>query len=359
MNNSTSHTWLGEIEIMRGIAIIAVVMIHLTGLPVRTFPAGSLSHTLYAVLNSFVQFAVPAFIFISALVLAYGARKRGVIDWKQFYLKRWWQVVVPYLVWTVIYVVYRVVTTSSGLYEVQSVKYWAFWLVFGKAYYHLYYLSIIIQFYVFFPVLFWFLQRIRWNLFILLPVALAAQVAIYWGNRLYFYHVFPYARPFIWYLFVILIGMWVGGNYERFLSTIRKHRTVTGAVTLGALLCGTGYIQMSVANYRGIPIDTFVYQMLWYFYVTAFSIVLLELSRSLGRVNSRINDFLRLAGSLSFGIYLIHPLLLAEWRRLVVFSDPVMFNIALWTSFVLVLALSTWLVRWLGKTRWNRVLFGR
>ncbi|PHJ37116.1 hypothetical protein P378_18175 [Desulforamulus profundi] len=72
MMSAENKQSLGEIEITRGIAILAVLLIHITGLPLRVLEPGSASFLFYTLINRGMQFAVPLFLMISALVLAYG-----------------------------------------------------------------------------------------------------------------------------------------------------------------------------------------------------------------------------------------------------------------------------------------------
>ena len=59
---------LFEFENMRGIAILAVVIIHVTAGATITYTSGSISYFSYNIVNSFLQFAVPLFLFISSVV---------------------------------------------------------------------------------------------------------------------------------------------------------------------------------------------------------------------------------------------------------------------------------------------------
>lgn len=71
----------------RAIAIIAVVMIHTT-------PAGQWQ----VFCKPFINFAVAAFIFLSGYLT-----KTDNDNWLKFYVRRITRVLVPYIIWTVIY----------------------------------------------------------------------------------------------------------------------------------------------------------------------------------------------------------------------------------------------------------------
>lgn len=79
-----------KIQVLRGIAIVAVVLIHTV---MSGYPEG-------IVIRSFINFAVAMFIFISGYLT-----KMEIKDVKKFYTKRIVKVIIPYLMWTVIYTV--------------------------------------------------------------------------------------------------------------------------------------------------------------------------------------------------------------------------------------------------------------
>lgn len=78
-----------KIQIIRGISACAVIMIHsnargITGIAIRPF----------------INFAVPMFIFCSGYLT-----KSKYNDYKQFYIKRLTKIMIPYILWTLIYTI--------------------------------------------------------------------------------------------------------------------------------------------------------------------------------------------------------------------------------------------------------------
>ena len=86
-----------DIQVFRGIAIIAVVMIHTT-------PAGEMQ----VICKPFINFAVATFIFLSGYLT-----KADNDNWLAFYRRRITRVLVPYFIWTVIYSIQDI--QSEGL----------------------------------------------------------------------------------------------------------------------------------------------------------------------------------------------------------------------------------------------------
>lgn len=205
-----------EIQILRGIAMSAVVLIHLFNLGLSNIKVEMNGYWFFQLSHSLFQFAVPCFIFISAVMLSYTNRD-GRIGLKKFYMGKFKRLVVPYFMWTLFFLgvkfVFGLVPGTSISYQLNvfvkgqlaSLSNWWEWLGFGKAYAHLYFMSIVIQFAIVSPLM---LKMVKWiidkfedkSFTAAVVLALVPQVAIYWINRLYIYSHFKYtATMLIWY----------------------------------------------------------------------------------------------------------------------------------------------------------------
>ena len=99
-----------------------------------------------------------AFFFVSACMVTYaymGLNRSGL---RQFYWRRFVSVGVPYLCWTVIYYLY---TLHASHYATPRQSLTALLSLFEFSYYHLYFLIVIMQFYLVFPLLLIGLRRTR------------------------------------------------------------------------------------------------------------------------------------------------------------------------------------------------------
>ncbi|PZE22603.1 acyltransferase [Paenibacillus xerothermodurans] len=135
-----------EIQYLRGLAFAAVVLQHAIGhyayLPEARLEDG----VLLAVFLIAAKFAVPVFIFITGLVLFYNYR--DTVPYKTFLWKRCKDIVLPYLVWSLVYALIAVQSNATLWSETKEiVKYW----VTGTASYHLWYVAMVIQLYLLFP----------------------------------------------------------------------------------------------------------------------------------------------------------------------------------------------------------------
>lgn len=156
MNKVVSNNKLGEIEWIRAICCILVIIIHVTAEFWTSFSKGSIQYKFIILLNTISQFAVPCFIFISGFVLyyVYHNREYKALD---FYKKRMFKIVIPYLVWSSIYIITRYVYYNISI----NLKDIAKDILIGRASSHLYFMVLIIQFYLVFPLCLKIYQKIN------------------------------------------------------------------------------------------------------------------------------------------------------------------------------------------------------
>jgi len=92
------------LDLLKIVACVLVVVIHVTATGVTGYLPGSLLQKLAVGINSFSQFAVPAFIFASGFGLAARySRSNRVEGVLRFWSRRLETVVLPYLIWSLIY----------------------------------------------------------------------------------------------------------------------------------------------------------------------------------------------------------------------------------------------------------------
>lgn len=141
---------LPEFDVIRAGAALAVIAIHVT--------AGYMDSPLAYLGNHLVRFAVPLFIIISGFLLNWSVADSFELSTMAFYRQRLHRILLPYLTWTVIYCLLnfyllhlhdpRLLLTTIGKA-----------LLMGNAYYHLYFIPIILQLYLLYPWLKRWLKR--------------------------------------------------------------------------------------------------------------------------------------------------------------------------------------------------------
>ncbi len=143
-----------EIDIARALAILAVIVIHISATPlIENFgqDRGPVS-LLYLVLNVAARFGVPTFVMLSGMGLALSYRPGG--SYVGFLKRRLGKIVPAYLAWSLIYsLFYNGDNGALAMPHGVSVSKIAADMVTGGACYHLYFVPLIVILYLLFPVL--------------------------------------------------------------------------------------------------------------------------------------------------------------------------------------------------------------
>ncbi|MCU1364305.1 MAG: hypothetical protein JWM55_2133 [Acidimicrobiaceae bacterium] len=153
---------LDHVDAMRPIKQSAVISTH------ALIYFSPLSTSLLASgLFTLTHFSRDAFFFVSACMLTYSYRERTSVPLVPYWKRRFMSVGLVYLVWTVIYFpVSSAVNSSSfpylrvpmsAIFSRAGLHNFLFNLATG--YYHLYFLLVLLEFYVIFPLVFWLVRR--------------------------------------------------------------------------------------------------------------------------------------------------------------------------------------------------------
>ena len=133
---------------LRSLAFWGVVAQHILGAWARRGSLGLKSMALISACFELVRFAVPLFVFMFGMMLARGMERFSA---GRYYLKRARQILLPYIVWSCIYVYYY--GSGAGPAELARL------LLTGGAQYHLWYVPLIMQFVLLAPLFVWLFRR--------------------------------------------------------------------------------------------------------------------------------------------------------------------------------------------------------
>lgn len=283
---------------LRAIAIIAVVMIHTT-------PAGQWQ----VFCKPFINFAVATFIFLSGYLT-----KADNENWMKFYVRRITRVLVPYIIWTVIYSIPDI--QSSG--PSALVKN----LLCANATTTLYYIFVYIQFVLLTPLLGklakspyrqlgWLIAPLSVILFKYIPafgnIQLGKHIQLFWNDACLGWFTFYY------------LGLILGNRIIDRQFNIRN---------LSVLYCASLLLQMA-EGYLWFTVDPAgCGSQLKLSSILSSSIFLLITYYVLERCAPRVNRgsrepksrLLCTIGDYSFGIYLVHIMFLKGLQHLEFYS---------------------------------------
>ena len=231
---STPRQRLPELSVMNILLCLFVIFIHTSGQAVVDYAPGTWQHLLVRIPWQLAGMAVYGFLFLSGLKLCLPSGKPFRLG--RFYLGRVRSILVPYLLWTV---VYFISFAAVGSLERTPARFFEA-LCTGNATGHLYFIIIILQFYLLAPLWRWCVRKIHPG--IALPIATVLNY-LFWAKLpallpLIGLEGFAYNdRIFPTYLFFWLAGCYAGADYSRFREGLAAHfKLITGAFCIFAAL---------------------------------------------------------------------------------------------------------------------------
>lgn len=316
---------LAAIEYIRGISMMGVIGIHV-GSQYLSNPAAN-PH-LIALFEIFTRFSVPIFFFISAFGLFYNLDIHAPFDARHFYVRRIKTVLIPYLVWSVFYILHDSLLYSTGL---PSPFYFCGLLFFGSAKYQLYFLVILLWFYLLMPLWIALVRRLTLRG---LGVLLVLQVLFdYWSSFSVPFNLYVYGLPddsllkpllmyrlnywVLHYLFIFLLGGWLAVHIDAFHRFMQERRTAITVLFYLSMASLLGYYYALLAQgqtpldgintaHQLCPAGIFYTLMASLFFFTIFTYQ---------RYPSVLNPALHLLGKHSYFAYLVHPLFITYLAR--------------------------------------------
>ncbi len=365
-----------EIETLRGLAFAAVVLQHSIAHYSLVPQAGLQDGVVLALLLMLAKFAVPLFIFITGMVLFYNTGDK--LHYGQFMRKRVMDVILPYVVWSLIYFI--LAPRNWATFGWQDIPDLALKLVTGKTASHFWYIIMLIQFYVFFPL---FLRGIRYVvhryqakgrmlallgsgvLFLVLSDQLRNIAG--WMERMQIPVLTDafttYAdRNFIYFFFYFVLGAAAGLSVQRWKEWINRLRWVYWLVFI---ILGLRFMYLLMLEFQkpeGIQIRFYTVSLIrpdMILFLIASIMVMYQLASKLH--HHRVLYWLGWIGSMSYGGYLMHMLVLRysyipdEWLYVAWGWNPAIRTIVTWIVALTVSCVLTWLI---SRFKWGKWIVG-
>lgn len=291
-----------ELDALRILACLAVIFIHSSAF-VMNNPVHAFAPLTYVTLNRICSFAVPCFIFISGFSLhsRYGNES---IPLKSYTLKRLYSIIIPYLIWSHIYLLYNII---SGAKSYTLLLYFQE-LILGKMAYPLYFIPIIIQFYILYIPLKWLSRNMG-------SVALTVGIFIIY----LFYYVnykssFPYSdRFFLTYIPFFILGMnatkWKG---VQAMKTWKQNLAILIGFTMLLFYGASNLLYYGFQQSALLKIP-----LLWLLYSVS---IILFLYILIGKSINYLNiQHIKILSSYTMTVYFFHPIALTLSRKILTF----------------------------------------
>jgi len=319
---------------LRVLAIFSVVGIHVVAQHVTNYNKAPNVWWYGNLIDSALRVSVPIFFMISGALLLTRTKEEKL---HVFFKKRFSKVVIPFVIWSIIYLIYRQVMWFEHFTLKQMVK----MFLTDNVFFHLWFLYVIIGLYLMTP----FLQKIvQYSSKEMLQYFLASWFVL--SSLAPFVHKFEgFSISLQAGLFGTYIGYFILGAY------LLKYPLPKKSLPLLGVLAAFGYGVTAYGTYwltlkNGGKLDGFFYQ-----YgspnVVFIGIFLFVLFQQYHHV-FKANKFIQLLSAASMGIYLIHPIVQLYGRRIdfdEYWVHPVIAVPLVWVSIFFASFILTWIIQ--------------
>ncbi|MDF2615747.1 MAG: hypothetical protein K0Q47_402 [Sedimentibacter sp.] len=307
---------LHELDYIRFIACLAVMIIHITATGVTGYIYGSFPHLVMLLINKSLKFATPIFVFISGVTSFYGNKNRE-LKYVPYLKRRLSKVLAAYILWCIIYYMAYI---EIGYYT-WDINFFIMSVLQGTMVYHLYFVIIIVQLYIVGPSFYYLLKSTDKKVAILIFAGIITLLSAE------FIRFELSDRLFLKYIVFYMLGIYVSLERDLFVSWIERHKMHVAACYLITGLAN------SVVSYYDMSISTYI----WFFYSIASVFFVYYVGLAMKELFSKYYSFIKLFGQSSYYIYLMHPLvltvmnlyaenngILSVTKRLILYSATVM-----------------------------------
>ena len=296
-----------EIDFLKLIAIIAVVLIHVSTAFIDRSSPFSFDFFILVTLNQISRFAVPVFFAASGLLLA--LHYSSIPSPLHFY-KRRLRLLVPYTFWVLIYFLIIFPHPLKDIFQVNFI----YQYLTGSPSYQLYFIPTLFILYLLFPL---FINYKKLLLSKKLLVTLTIFESILLSTTYFTDSQIPLFSPIriaLYNLFPFVLGIYAGLNFEKTVKII--HVAFTSCIALMTLF-GTITITEALSMFTSSGNGNFLrnqWRMSVMFYSVACFVVFYVFDN---KYLKRWNKMILSLSALSFGVYFIHIAILDFYLKII------------------------------------------
>ena len=313
-----------ELDPLRACTALGVVAVHVLAFTTSLDTSAAGVQTQNAVIVTF-HYTRAVFMFVTAFALVY-VYNNGTFSPLQFWKKRAIGVGFPYVFWSVLYVAFSTAFSAAGFSSPMTfLRTAAFDVLTGNASYQLYYILLTVQFYLFFPLFLPFIRMCARHPWITLTISFVLQMlfflvdfrVIQTSGSPFWQAVSQYQdRFFLVYQFYFVLGGLTALSFPRVRAAILRYgKCIVGAFVIALAGLWLHY-ELQVNVYKEtLDLATSVLQPI----MVVYSAVIIFFSLWLACRWTRRRDaqhrprgyrFWSMLSDASFGVYLIHALIL-------------------------------------------------
>lgn len=232
INLSEQSSRLEELDFVRGLSILGVVIIHITGAYLAKLDTNSASYSIFITLNQAQRFCVPAFFLMSGFLLSY--KKRHCSNLDEVLKNRLSKILCPYIIWSSLFEIYY-----NFILRRETASLWVFLedLITGRRVYVFYFIIVLLQLYL----LWWALAKFKVRITAkILALAFAIQLTftIYNYLALFGYVATPHYlsdRLIFGWIFYFILGMYLAVHAAKTSQKFILNWKISSSKTLAIL----------------------------------------------------------------------------------------------------------------------------
>ncbi|MCQ4726222.1 acyltransferase [Anaerotignum faecicola] len=289
-----------EIITANALLCLMVIFIHVSSIPITTLPKDGLSYLIIFIPWRLSAFVVQGFIFLSGLKMFLKDNKN--ISYKKYYISRFKKIVVPYIIWVVVYYLYFCFIAQYYPFDVKHLLTHMFR---GTLVSPFYFIIVIIQFYALAPLWQKLYRNIRPSITFILSLAVTIILGMYLPAIIEYItngYIFNYNdRVFTKYLVYWSMGAIAGLNYDRFIEMIKNKAVIISVLFISLSAADLYFSYKSFALSYSVA---FLENMHVFYCISAILFIML-LSTKI-RPNKAISS----VSSVSYSIFLSHCLVI-------------------------------------------------
>lgn len=292
-----------EMDILRAICALAVVIIHTSGYTLINSAEGSVSYNVSLSLNQIARFSVPLFLFLSGLGLGISYKKDE--SYFKFLRKRVFKIIPPYILWGSLYLIL--------IQKNYDYKTWGELFLKGdKVFYHLYYIPLIMTLYIIFPILYPLFKRIEGVIISLLISLGVTYFAHYYNVPDLTLDIFSKRNAIFWNVYFIS-GVYISRKVNNLIRRIKTHKVKIMVIVIVCVICliGESFIGLNTGKSLDYSTTFIRPSVMIYSYI----VMLYVFSKTYNKKSILVKILGEISKS-SFSIYLIHPMVLYYYMKI-------------------------------------------
>lgn len=292
-----------EMDMLRAICALAVVIIHTSGYTLINSAEGSVSYNVSLSLNQIARFSVPLFLFLSGLGLGISYKKDE--SYFKFLRKRVFKIIPPYILWGSLYLIL--------IQKNYDYKTWGELFLKGdKVFYHLYYIPLIMTLYIIFPILYPLFKRIEGVIIFLLISLGVTYFAHYYNVPDLTLDIFSKRNAIFWNVYFVS-GVYISREVNNLIRRTKTHKVKIMVIVIVCVICliGESFIGLNTGKSLDYSTTFIRPSVMIYSYI----VMLYVFSKTYNKKSILVKILGEISKS-SFSIYLIHPMVLYYYMKI-------------------------------------------